>query len=75
MCKYVYVCVNAPLQVSVLVLKVHSVCSSLNVRGDNTTLALEVGQVRTNQLGNVSLRQYLSNHSLGKTTSIDLLCV
>ncbi|XP_060742341.1 UHRF1-binding protein 1-like [Tachysurus vachellii] len=51
--------------VSVLVLKVHSVCSSLNVRGDNTTLALEVGQVRTNQLGNVSLRQYLSNHSLG----------
>ncbi|TSK13558.1 UHRF1-binding protein 1-like [Bagarius yarrelli] len=51
--------------VSVLVLKVHSLCSSLNVRGDNTTLALEVGQVRTNQLGNVSLRQYLSNHSLG----------
>ncbi|KAI5614928.1 UHRF1-binding protein 1-like isoform X3, partial [Silurus asotus] len=51
--------------VSVLVLKVHSVRASLNVRGDNTTVALEVGQVRTNQLGNVSLRQYLSNHSLG----------
>ncbi|XP_053498284.1 UHRF1-binding protein 1-like isoform X4 [Ictalurus furcatus] len=50
--------------VSVLVLKVHSVCASLNMRSDNTTLALEVGQVRTNQLGNVSLRQYLSNHSL-----------
>ncbi|XP_053498282.1 UHRF1-binding protein 1-like isoform X2 [Ictalurus furcatus] len=54
--------------VSVLVLKVHSVCASLNMRSDNTTLALEVGQVRTNQLGNVSLRQYLSNHSLGSAS-------
>ncbi|MCJ8736272.1 hypothetical protein PDJAM_G00257060 [Pangasius djambal] len=54
--------------VSVLVLKVHSVCTSLTVRGDNTTLALEVGQVCTNQLGNVSLRQYLSNHSLGSAS-------
>lgn len=71
----VRVCVHAPLQVSVLVLKVRSVCASLNMRGDNTTLALEVGQIRTNQLGNVSLRQYLSNHSLGKTTSVGLLCV
>ncbi|XP_058263998.1 UHRF1-binding protein 1-like isoform X3 [Hemibagrus wyckioides] len=61
--------------VSVLVLKVHSVCSSLNVRGDNTTLALEVGQVRTNQLGNVSLRQYLSNHSLGFVCSTPLITV
>ncbi|XP_053093226.1 UHRF1-binding protein 1-like isoform X2 [Pangasianodon hypophthalmus] len=59
--------------VSVLVLKVHSVCASLTVRGDNTTLALEVGQVRTNQLGNVSLRQYLSNHSLGFVCSTPLV--
>ncbi|XP_062850299.1 UHRF1-binding protein 1-like isoform X2 [Trichomycterus rosablanca] len=53
--------------VSVMVLKVHSVCGCLDVRGDNTTLAVEVGQVRTNQLGNVSLRQYLSNRSLGSS--------
>uniref|UniRef100_A0A8B9JLQ2 Chorein N-terminal domain-containing protein n=1 Tax=Astyanax mexicanus TaxID=7994 RepID=A0A8B9JLQ2_ASTMX len=49
--------------VSVLVLKVHSVCGSLDLRGDNTAVALEVGQVRPNQLGNVSLRQYLNSGS------------
>uniref|UniRef100_A0AAY4D649 Chorein N-terminal domain-containing protein n=1 Tax=Denticeps clupeoides TaxID=299321 RepID=A0AAY4D649_9TELE len=51
--------------VSVLVLKVHSVCGSLDIRGENTAVALDVGQVRPSQLGNVSLRQYLSNRSLG----------
>ncbi|KAG5267574.1 hypothetical protein AALO_G00223240 [Alosa alosa] len=55
--------------VSVLVLKVNSVCGSLDVRGENTAVALEVGQVRPNQLGNVSLRQYLSNRSLGFVSS------
>uniref|UniRef100_A0A8B9R7J9 Chorein N-terminal domain-containing protein n=1 Tax=Astyanax mexicanus TaxID=7994 RepID=A0A8B9R7J9_ASTMX len=60
--------------VSVLVLKVHSVCGSLDLRGDNTAVALEVGQVRPNQLGNVSLRQYLSNRSLSKPTS-SIVCV
>ncbi|KAM9495815.1 bridge-like lipid transfer protein family member 3B isoform 1-T1 [Clarias gariepinus] len=59
--------------VSVLVLKLHSVCASLNVKGDNSTLALEVGQVRTNHLGNISLRQYLSNHSLGFVCSTPLI--
>ena len=54
-------------QVSVLVLKVNSVCGSLDLRGENTAVAMEVGQVRPNQLGNVSLRQYLSNRSLGKS--------
>ncbi|KAI4886670.1 hypothetical protein NFI96_016333 [Prochilodus magdalenae] len=58
--------------VSVLVLKVHSVCGSLDLRGDNTAVALEVGQVRTNQLGNVSLRQYLSNRSLSLVCSAPL---
>lgn len=55
------------LQVSVLVLKVHSVCCSLDLKGDDTAVALEVGRIQPNQLGNVSLRQYLSNRSLGKT--------
>ncbi|KAL6473653.1 hypothetical protein MHYP_G00172140 [Metynnis hypsauchen] len=58
--------------VSVLVLKVHSVCGSLDLRGDNTAVALEVGQVRPSQLGNVSLRQYLSNRSLSLVCSTPL---
>ncbi|XP_073670845.1 bridge-like lipid transfer protein family member 3B isoform X3 [Paramisgurnus dabryanus] len=55
--------------VSVLVLKVHSVCCSLDLKGDDTAVALEVGRIRPNQLGNVSLRQYLSNRSLGLVPS------
>ncbi|XP_055761889.1 bridge-like lipid transfer protein family member 3B isoform X2 [Salvelinus fontinalis] len=51
--------------VSVLVLKVQCVCGGMEVRGESTTVSLEVGCVRPTQLGNVSLRQYLSNRSLG----------
>ncbi|XP_040885855.1 UHRF1-binding protein 1-like isoform X2 [Toxotes jaculatrix] len=50
--------------VSVLVLKVRSVCVGMEVVGESTAVALEVGQVAPSQLGNVSLRQYLSNRSL-----------
>lgn len=57
--------------VSVLVLKVHSVCCSLDLKGDDTAVALEVGRIRPNQLGNVSLRQYLSNRSLGSGSRSD----
>uniref|UniRef100_A0AAQ5ZKI4 Chorein N-terminal domain-containing protein n=1 Tax=Amphiprion ocellaris TaxID=80972 RepID=A0AAQ5ZKI4_AMPOC len=52
--------------VSVLVLKVQSVCVGMEVEGESTAVALEVGRVTPSQLGNVSLRQYLSNRSLGK---------
>ncbi|XP_072311204.1 bridge-like lipid transfer protein family member 3B isoform X2 [Eucyclogobius newberryi] len=51
--------------VSVLMLKVQSVCVGMEAVGDSTSVALEVGRVMSNQLGNVSLRQYLSNRSLG----------
>uniref|UniRef100_A0A9J7ZNC9 Bridge-like lipid transfer protein family member 3B n=1 Tax=Cyprinus carpio carpio TaxID=630221 RepID=A0A9J7ZNC9_CYPCA len=68
--KYLYY-VN--LQVSVLVLKIHSVCCSLDLKGDDTAFALEVGRIRPNQLGNVSLQQHLSNHSLGSDPSTVLL--
>uniref|UniRef100_A0A665W6S5 Uncharacterized protein n=1 Tax=Echeneis naucrates TaxID=173247 RepID=A0A665W6S5_ECHNA len=51
-------------KVSVLVLKVKSVCVGMEVEGESTAVALEVGQVTPSQLGNVSLRQYLSNRSL-----------
>nr|XP_057934390.1 UHRF1-binding protein 1-like isoform X2 [Doryrhamphus excisus] len=50
--------------VSVLVLKVHSVCVGVEAVGENAALALEVDKVTPNQLGNVSLRQYLSSRSL-----------
>ncbi|KAJ8261826.1 hypothetical protein GJAV_G00158860 [Gymnothorax javanicus] len=56
--------------VSVLVLKVHSVCGSLEMHGDSTAVSLEVGQVVPAQLGNVSLRQYLSNRSLGSAPGV-----
>lgn len=50
--------------VSVLVLKVSSLCGSLDMRGENTAVAMEIGHIQPNQLGNVSLRQYQSNRSL-----------
>ena len=52
-----------------LVLKVKSVCVGMEVVGESTAVALEVGQVTPSQLGNVCLRQYLSNRSLGKQLS------
>lgn len=58
-----------PPQVSVLVLKVQSVCVGMEVLGESTAVALEVGRVTPSQLGNVSLRQYLSNRSLGEKSS------
>ncbi|XP_061108199.1 UHRF1-binding protein 1-like isoform X2 [Conger conger] len=51
--------------VSVLVLKVHSVCGALEVQGESAAVSLQVGQVVPTQLGNVSVRQYLSTRSLG----------
>ncbi|RVE56637.1 hypothetical protein OJAV_G00223570 [Oryzias javanicus] len=50
--------------VSVLVLKVQPVCVSMEVEGESSAVALEVGRVTPSQLGNISLRQYLSNRSL-----------
>uniref|UniRef100_UPI0037E8E48D bridge-like lipid transfer protein family member 3B isoform X1 n=1 Tax=Semicossyphus pulcher TaxID=241346 RepID=UPI0037E8E48D len=58
--------------VSVLVLKVRSVCVAMEAEGESTTVALEVGQVTPSQLGNVSLRQYLSNRSLGMVCSVPI---
>ncbi|KAM9705388.1 bridge-like lipid transfer protein family member 3B isoform 1-T1 [Menidia menidia] len=58
--------------VSVLVLKVQSVCVGMEAVGESTAVALEVGRVSPNQLGNVSLRQYLSNRSLGMVCSVPI---
>ncbi|CAJ1054782.1 UHRF1-binding protein 1-like isoform X1 [Xyrichtys novacula] len=58
--------------VSVLVLKVQSVCVAMEAEGESTAVALEVGKVTPSQLGNVSLRQYLSNRSLGMVCSVPI---
>ncbi|KAK5895721.1 hypothetical protein CgunFtcFv8_009389 [Champsocephalus gunnari] len=58
--------------VSVLVLKVQSVCVSMEAFGESTAVALEVGRVTPTQMGNVSLRQYLSNRSLGMVWSVPI---
>ncbi|XP_054480503.1 UHRF1-binding protein 1-like isoform X2 [Anoplopoma fimbria] len=58
--------------VSVLVLKVQSVCVAMEAFGGSTAVALEVGRVTPSQLGNVSLRQYLSNRSLGMVCSLPI---
>uniref|UniRef100_A0A3Q3JB10 Chorein N-terminal domain-containing protein n=1 Tax=Monopterus albus TaxID=43700 RepID=A0A3Q3JB10_MONAL len=58
--------------VSVLVLKVQSVCVGMEVEGESTAVALEVGQVTPSQLGNISLREYLSNRSLGLVCSVPI---
>ncbi|XP_028305523.1 bridge-like lipid transfer protein family member 3B isoform X2 [Gouania willdenowi] len=50
--------------VSVLVLKVQSVCASMELVGESAAVALEVGHITPHQLGNTSLRQYLSSRSL-----------
>uniref|UniRef100_A0A8C7ZPM9 Bridge-like lipid transfer protein family member 3B n=1 Tax=Oryzias sinensis TaxID=183150 RepID=A0A8C7ZPM9_9TELE len=56
--------------VSVLVLKVQPVCVSMVVEGESSAVALEVGRVIPSQLGNISLRQYLSNRSLGEKCKV-----
>ncbi|XP_068611139.1 bridge-like lipid transfer protein family member 3B [Brachionichthys hirsutus] len=58
--------------VSVLVLKVQSVCVGMEAVGESGALALQVGQVIPSQLGNVCLRQYLSNRSLGMACSVSI---
>lgn len=54
------------LQVSVLVLKVQTLCVGMEAVGESSAVTLEVGRVTPNQLGNIGLREYLSNRSLGK---------
>ncbi|XP_016520258.1 bridge-like lipid transfer protein family member 3B isoform X3 [Poecilia formosa] len=57
--------------VSVLVLKVQTLCVGMEAVGESSAVTLEVGRVTPNQLGNVGLREYLSNRSLagGETHS------
>lgn len=47
-------------------LKVQSLCVAMEAFGESVAVALEVGRLTPSQMGNVSLRQYLSTRSLGK---------
>ncbi|XP_047245468.1 UHRF1-binding protein 1-like isoform X3 [Girardinichthys multiradiatus] len=58
--------------VSVLVLKVQSMCVGMEAVGESSAVALEVGRVTPNQLGNISLREYHSNRSLGMVCSVPI---
>ncbi|KAM4711967.1 bridge-like lipid transfer protein family member 3B isoform 3-T3 [Anableps anableps] len=58
--------------VSVLVLKLQSLCVSMEAVGESSAVALELGRVTPNQLGNISLREYLSNRSLGMVCSVPI---
>lgn len=58
--------------VSVLVLKVQSLCVAMEAFGESVAVALEVGRLTPSQMGNVSLRQYLSTRSLGMLCSVPI---
>uniref|UniRef100_A0A8C5GWL3 Chorein N-terminal domain-containing protein n=1 Tax=Gouania willdenowi TaxID=441366 RepID=A0A8C5GWL3_GOUWI len=66
------VLVSVPPQVSVLVLKVQSVCASMELVGESAAVALEVGHITPHQLGNTSLRQYLSSRTGGDVGSASI---
>lgn len=53
-------------QVSVLVFNVFGVNCAIDVKGEDTTVSFQINQVLPKQHGNISVRQYLSNRSLGK---------
>ncbi|XP_043963669.1 UHRF1-binding protein 1-like isoform X2 [Gambusia affinis] len=58
--------------VSVLVLKVQTLCVGMEAVGESSAVTLEVGRVTPNQLGNIGLREYLSNRSLGMVCSVPI---